>query len=75
MVVVPAVTPDRIPVAETEATAVLLLVHTPPGEASVRVIVADSHTTVGPEMADATGCGFTVMGIVATDVPQPLVTL
>ena len=49
MTVVPKVPPVTTPVAEPiVATPVLLLTHVPPLTASVRVMVAPTHTAVGP---------------------------
>jgi hypothetical protein len=50
----------------TEATGVLLLVHTPPVVASVSVIVCPAHTAEAP--AIAAGVWFTVM---ANEAEQP----
>lgn len=52
MDVVPAVNPDTIPFAgPTTATPLLLLVHVPPLEPSVRVIDDPAHTEPEPPIA------------------------
>jgi len=59
MVVVPALTPVTMPEPEPAvATAVLLLVHTPNGEASASAVVEDTQTLVMPVIA--AGNGLTV---------------
>lgn len=63
----PAVTPVTTPLlAPTVARVVLLLLHVPLPEASVKLIVLPVQTTAGPEMA--AGVGLTVNVI---DVKQP----
>ena len=71
--VVPGVTPVTTPVGDTVALPEVLL-HTPPGAASTRLIVAATQTTFGPVMVPALGRGFTVTTRVAAAVPQLLVT-
>jgi hypothetical protein len=48
--------PPVIPCTTTEpdnvATEVLLLVHTPPGDGSLKLIVEPGHTFVGPVIPD-----------------------
>ncbi len=73
MVAVPAVIPVTTP-AVTDAL-LLLLVHAPPLAASVSVIVAPSHTLLLPVTVPAFGAGLTVTMLVATAVPQLLVTV
>ena len=52
MIVVPADSPlTNPPETEMLATAVLLLVHVPPGVASVRVVVLPWQTAVKPDIA------------------------
>ena len=51
IVATPADTPLTLPVDDTTATPVLLLVHTPPPVASVNAIDELTHTAVGPTMA------------------------
>jgi len=53
---IPVTTPEVMP---TVATAVLLLVHDTPGEASVTFMVEPTHTIDGPIIAP--GSGFTVI--------------
>ena len=67
--------PVTIPVVPTVATAGFELLQTPPGAASVRVVVLAAHTVVAPDMVPASGAGFTVTSIVAADDPQLLVTV
>ena len=59
----PAETPVTIPVLPTDAIAGLLLLHVPPGAASLSVIVDEVQTNEGPVMA--VGKAFTV----TVDVP------
>lgn len=75
MVVVPADAPDTEPDEPTVATPVLLDVQTPPDDASVRVILPDTHTEVAPDMLPALGNGFTVTVLVAVAVPHKLATV
>lgn len=64
MVEVPADTPVTIPVPEpTVATAVLLLLHEPPPEALVSVVVVPGHAVSVPPIA--AGNGLTVTAWVA----------
>ena len=64
IVEVPVDTPVAIPLAEPiVATAVLLLVHVPPPDASVKVVVVPGHACNVPEIA--AGNGFTVTACVA----------
>ena len=70
MIEVPNATPVKSPVVDPiVATAVLLLVHVPPVDELVRVVVEPLHTVVVP--AIAAGEGFTVTIVVA--VPQDVV--
>ena len=62
---VPAAMPITTPPALTLPMAVLLLLHVPPPEASVKVIVAPGQTTVVPLIAPADGNGVTTASIVA----------
>ena len=71
----PAVAPVTTPVVLILATAALLLLHTPPVVASVRVEVAPMHIVVVPLMAATLGEGLTVIVAVAVAVPHALVTL
>jgi hypothetical protein len=64
MVVVPAETPPAMPVElPMVAILTLLLLHTPPGAASVKVVVCPTQTCVLPLMGD--GPELTVTTIVA----------
>ena len=52
MMLVPSATPFTTPVVEPMvAVAVVVLIHVPPATASLRVIVAPTHTALGPVMA------------------------
>lgn len=75
MVGVPAPVPVTMPVALTLAIAVLLLLHTPPVAVSDKVMEEPWQTTVGPDIGLTAAAGFIVMILVATAVPQLLVTL
>jgi len=70
----PAPTPVTTPVEPTVASEVLALLQVPPVVASPRVMVAPTHTVVGPVTVPAVGSGLTVMVRVATTVPHVLVT-
>ncbi len=50
--VVPALRPETVPEVPTVATAVALLDHTPPGDASDNAMVVPAHNTLAPVMAD-----------------------
>ena len=73
MVDVPADTPVTTP-PDTVASALLLL-HVPPGAASVRVIVDPIHTPAGPLIVPVTRAAPTVTGADAIADPQALVTV
>ena len=61
MVAVPLDTPVTTPVDEpTRATVPSLVLHVPPGVASVSAVVAPTHTLVTPEIAAGSGCTVTV---------------
>jgi hypothetical protein len=64
-----------MPVASIVATPVVVLLQTPPPEASLSDVVASSHTVVVPVMAPAIGNGLTVTAVVAAAVPQLLITV
>ena len=64
MVVVPDVTPVTKPVDPTVALADEDD-HVPPVVASVRVVVADTHTDDKPDMVPAVGSALTVTAFVA----------
>lgn len=73
MVAVPAVTPPTIPFTGLAvATLVLLLLHTPPTEASCRVVVPDAHTVAEPVMATRAGNVSTVTVVVVYELPQDI---
>ena len=60
----PTAMPLTTPVPEpTVATAVLLLLHEPPGVPSIREVVKPTHTVDNPVIA--IGAGFTVISFVA----------
>jgi hypothetical protein len=75
MVAVPASTPDTMPLVPIVATDVLLLVHVPPVTVFDNVIVVLTATVFGPVMDPALGSGLTVTILVATALPQLLVTV
>ena len=60
MVVVPAVKPLTIPLVPIVATAVLLLLHTPPVVVSISVVVPPAHKLRGPPIEPTIGSGLTV---------------
>ena len=57
------------------ATPVLLLLHTPPALALLRVVVEDAQTVVVPVIVPAFGNGLTVTTAVVLATPQLLVTV
>jgi hypothetical protein len=67
MVVVPTVTPLTIPVSEPTVALVVLLLHDPPGTASVSNTVAPVQTVNGPK----TGPGV-VLTVSVVIVLQPV---
>jgi hypothetical protein len=67
IVATPALTPPTIPVAPTDATAVLLLLHVPPAEGFVNAVVAPVHTLLLPLITP--GAAFTVTTVVALHDP------
>lgn len=76
MVTVPAATPFTIPVdAPTVAIVLLLLLQVPPLTVEVSVAGVPVHTLDGPLMVPAVAPALTVTVVVATAVPQLLVTL
>ncbi len=76
MVDVPPETPVATPDPFMVATAVLLLLHTPPGVTSAKAVVLLTHTLKVPVMGETTGNGFTVTSAVTKAVqPLPLVTV
>ena len=75
MVVVPEMRPFTEPEALTVATAVLVLLQTPPVAASVNADDEPAHTVVVPLMKPAAGNGLTVTTWAAATVPQLFVTV
>ena len=69
MVAIPAPVPVTTPVLPTVAMAVLLLLHTPPGAPSIRLMVLPTHTLVGPLMVPALAARLTVTVEVAWQEP------
>ncbi len=69
MEAIPADTPVTTPVPETVATAVLLLLHMPPGVGSVKLVEEPPQIPNTPVMFP--GCWLTVT--VAVTVPAPTV--
>jgi hypothetical protein len=75
MVSRPALTPVTIPVVPTVAAAVFTLLHTPPVVLAVRVVVAPTQTVLLPLMVPDVGAAITATYLLATEVPQALVTV
>ena len=76
MVAAPAATPVTWPVDEfTAAIPELLLVHTPPDDVSVKLILAPTHTVVGPLIVPAFAAGLTLIVVVVVPVPHDVVTV
>lgn len=76
MVTTPAATPVTVPVAAfTVALAVLLLLHVPPVVASASVMDEPGHTEVGPVIAATDVPALMVSALVATAVPQLVLTV
>src|ERR1019366_9069008 len=65
---VPGAMPETTPVLPTVATAVLLLLHVPPGVASVSVVVLPAQTVAVPVTDD--GNAFTVTVAEAVQPPD-----
>ena len=59
----------------TEAMVGNTVLHVPPLEALVRVMLLPTQTEVGPLMGVTTGTVFTEMTLRAMAVPQPAVTV
>ena len=74
MLALPEETPDTTPVLFTAATEVLLLLQVPPVTTSLSVVDEPAHMALLPVMVPETGNGLTVASLLATEVPQPLVT-
>jgi hypothetical protein len=49
---------------------ILLILHVPPGAASVYIVKPPTHIVDGPTITPATGAALTVTVVVATAVPQ-----
>ena len=75
MVAEPAATPVTVPVVLTVAIEGLLLLHTPPAVASIKVLTELGQMMVEPVMAATVGAALTVTVVVVAAVPQLLVTL
>ena len=75
MVEVPAARPFTIPKALTVAMETAVLLHAPPGAASESVVLKPRHMEAKPVMVPTFGDGLTVTTLVATAVPQLLVTV
>ena len=74
IVAVPIPLPVTTPIDPTDATAGLVLAHTPPGVGSVRVVVPPKHIVVLPIIG--AGVGSTVIvRVVAQPVPIVYVTV
>ncbi len=71
MVAVPADTPVTTPEASMLATAMSLLLHTPPGVVELNVVVAFIQTVPVPVIAATTGKLFTVT-VAVCEALQPL---
>ena len=74
MVLVPEVTPCTTPFVPTVATEVLVLLHTPPGSASLNVAVKLAHVADGPVIVPALGMTVTAAVMLAIH-PTLLVTV
>ena len=72
---VPAVTPVTTPLASTVAVAGALVLQTPPLVASAIFITAPAHALVPPVIIPTLGAALTLITLVATALPQLLVTL
>jgi len=75
MMAVPLEIPVTIPLDEpTVATARLLLLHTPPGVPSDKVLVAPTHSWAVPVIPPTTGSALTVTMLVTEDDPHEVIT-
>jgi len=72
---VPAEMPVTAPPLLTEATPLALLLHTPPGVASLSVIVDASHNGNKPAIVSMTGIVSTLIVLVLITDPQLLATV
>jgi hypothetical protein len=76
MIVVPAVTPETIPVLFTVATDGVLLAHVPPEVVLLSVVVVPAHNVPVPEIAATVGNGLIVTVVVTVVLqPKPFVTV
>ena len=75
MVVLPEAIPLTTPVALTEPTDGVTLLHAPPAAPSVSAVLAPAQTTGVPVIVPAFGNALTVTTCVAAAVPQLLVTV
>jgi hypothetical protein len=75
MVVVPEVNPLTMPVVPTVATAPLVLLHTPPVDASVNNVDEPGHAAAVPLIKPAVGGGLTVTTWATAAVTLPFVTV
>ena len=75
MVDVPVATPVTLPEASTVATPVVTELQVPPVAASVKDVTEPAHTVEVPAILPEFGMGLTVTIVVATAVPQLLVTV
>ena len=72
---VPALTPVTTPAVLTEATEPEPVLHEPPANDELTIDVAPVHRAEGPLKEPATGAALTVILVVATDIPQPALTV
>ena len=75
MVAEPAPTPNTVPVELTDAMAALVVVHAPPETPLVSTVVPPTQVVAVPVIVPADGGPITVIGKVATPVPQLRVTV
>ena len=71
----PADKAKTAPVLVIVPIATSLTAHVPPAADELKAIDALSHTFDAPEIVPASGRAITVTSVVATSVPQPLVTV
>ena len=72
MVAIPAATPVTIPVVPTKAIDVTLLVHVPPGELLLSIVVDPWHKLIIPVIAPGSGLTTTVVVYTVTELqPDP----
>ena len=75
IIAVPAATPVVIPVEPTVAIPVALELHTPPVVELLSVMVEPAQTADAPVIVPAVGAVITLTDLVATPIPQLVVTL